>query len=261
MAFNSAKPKNQNALNMPSSIVSKIICLIKPLIGRRILGGPFRGMQYTGENSGSTLMPKILGTYELELAEPFWSWLRIPNLKLLDIGAAEGYYSVGTLFLNKSALVTAFEMNANARAMLNRLAEQNEVSDRLKILGECRQRELIELLSAYSPDVLIVDVEGAEFELLCPEVVELLKTTRLVVEIHPWAHPNMQDTLSSRLGHTHEIQSIPARRPKATEIRSFIFRFLASLSPSVETRLLQERPPGMSWLIAEPKTVSENSHA
>lgn len=225
---------------------------LKRLLGRRIWSGIFRGMRYTGQNSGSTLMPKILGTYECELNAILRPLLKIPNLRLMDIGAAEGYYTIGVLFSNPSATAVAFEMNPDARAMLTRLAQENRVADRLLLFGECTPLAAEEIVAEHNPNLLIMDVEGAEYALLTPNLCRALSEAHVIVEIHPWTHENLLKTIHARLAATHKISQIVARHPSASDITLPLWRILASLSNWIETQLLQERPNGMSWLIAKP---------
>lgn len=43
--------------------------LVQRLTRNEVVAGPFTGMKYPGKSVGSAYCPKLLGTYELELAE------------------------------------------------------------------------------------------------------------------------------------------------------------------------------------------------
>lgn len=231
--------------------------MLKRLFGRRIRSGLFKGMRYTGQNSGSTLMPKILGTYECELNTILAPLLRRPDLRMMDIGAAEGYYTIGALFSNPNATAVAFEMNPDARAMLTRLAQENGVTDRLLLFGECTPLAAEEMVAEHHPNLFIMDVEGAEYALLTTNLCRSLSEAHVIVEIHPWTRESLLTIMHARFAATHEVSHIIARRPAASDINLPIWRMLASLSTWLETRLLQERPNGMSWLVAKP--IESNS--
>src|SRR6267143_1703442 len=71
-----------------------------------VVSGPFAGMKF---NNKYLDLPKILGTYEIELHEVF-DRLRERNFHMVvDIGAAEGYYAVGAMLWKKECSVIAYE--------------------------------------------------------------------------------------------------------------------------------------------------------
>ena len=61
--------------------------------------GPFRGLQYIDNSVGSTLPPKLMGTYERELIWVIDEMISTEPDIIIDIGAAEGYYAVGLAML------------------------------------------------------------------------------------------------------------------------------------------------------------------
>jgi hypothetical protein len=219
------------------------------VLARRVLGGPFRGMRYVAESAGSTLMPKVLGTYEKELWGCLAALLELgPRCTVLDIGAGEGYYVTGLVWSGRAARAVAYEADEAARNALALLANRNGVRDRVGIRGRCDAESLAAALRELKPQLLIVDVEGAELELLGPNVIEQLIRTHLVVEIHPWVSLDAGSILRKRFAPTHDIMLISARVPSPADIECTLFRTLASLHPRISKRLLQERPAGMSWL-------------
>ncbi len=93
----------------------------------RVYSGPFTGMRYGPTAVGSAYIPKLLGTYERELAPLIEQACSQSPRWIVDIGAAEGYYAVGLAMRNKSAQVIAFEDEERGRVSLLRTAELNEV--------------------------------------------------------------------------------------------------------------------------------------
>ena len=61
-----------------------------------VKNGPMAGLKYPSFSSfGSSIFPKLVGTYENELA-PIINKLNATQYKLIiDIGCAEGYYAIG----------------------------------------------------------------------------------------------------------------------------------------------------------------------
>ena len=62
--------------------------------GLKVIHGPFEGLQYPdARSSGSSLLPKLIGSYEHELHEIINDALGQSYTDLVDIGCAEGYYA------------------------------------------------------------------------------------------------------------------------------------------------------------------------
>ena len=112
----------------------------------RVIGGPFAGMEYVDEAHSSQLGPKLLGSYELEIAPVIEGVLNSDITSVVDVGAAEGYYAVGLLRRNPACQVLAFEGSATAATAMRSLAMLNQVVDRLTIHGYCDHDELRRVL-------------------------------------------------------------------------------------------------------------------
>jgi hypothetical protein len=54
--------------------------LVQCLTRNEVVAGPFTGMKYPGKSVGSAYCPKLLGTYELELAEVIDQLIAPPRL-------------------------------------------------------------------------------------------------------------------------------------------------------------------------------------
>lgn len=224
----------------------------KLLLARRILAGPFAGLRYLPSSHGSSLMPKILGTYELELAPIVDRFTRMPGATIIDIGAAEGYYAVGFAFRNPTQSVIAFEADPEARRAVASLARINHVGDRVQTRGYCDSEALRECLTASRPALMIVDVEGYEGELLDPAKVPLLREQTILVEIHEAFMPGVCSRLIDAFSTSHDIQVVAALERSTRDIGHRWFRFLASCSRPAARSFLWERPPGMCWLFMAP---------
>ena len=239
---------------------SVLISALAQVLARRVLSGPFRGMGYLGRSpGGSTLMPKVLGTYEKEIWESIASLLdgETPGI-VVDIGAGEGYYVTGLVWSGRAARAVAYEADDGRRDLLAQLAKRNNVADRVEIRGYCGPEVLVAAIDEIQPSLLIIDVEGGEVGLLDGPVVERLAKTNLVVEIHPWVNADAGAILRQRFASTHDVAVIPARVPVPADIRSLPFRWLASLHPRIAKRLLQERPEGMSWLVIRSRSAGQS---
>ena len=231
---------------------------LKKLLTTRVWCGPWAGMRYQDIAHGSSLLPKVVGTYELEIQPDVVDRIRRARRKIVDIGAAEGYYAVGSLFLNRTLRSVAFETSAEAREDCRELARRNGVSDRLEILGRCDVDALASALAPGDVDLLVVDVEGAETELLDPSRIPTLAHLPIVVELHDVFVPGLKEVIRRRFEPSHKVREIVARERVVDDIRAPWLRGAARWSPALAERLLAERrPPGMSWFILDPRNSRE----
>ena len=100
----------------------------------------------------------------------------------------------------------AFELNIKAHQICNALALKNGVSDRV-IVGDLFKPEDFAMY-ANQRVLLVCDVEGAENELLNPEVSPALAGMDLIVESHECLMPGVTQTLIDRFKGTHQISLI-----------------------------------------------------
>ncbi len=132
--------------------------------GLRVVAGPFAGMKYLGEATGSRLLPKLCGSYEVEL-HPLMERISTRRYeKVIDVGCAEGYYAVGFALKFPGIPVFAYDIDQNARRLCAELARVNGVADRVSVCGGCGPELLREI--AHERVLLICDCEGYEYELL-----------------------------------------------------------------------------------------------
>jgi SAM-dependent methyltransferase len=186
--------------------------------GLTVQSGPFMGMNYIEQATGSSFVPKLVGSYEAELHDILRGFL-MPSAPLLgavvDVGCAEGYYAVGLArYLPGKPRVLAFDINPEAQGLCNALAEKNGIRDHIEIEQACDPARLQEILAASAasdPDkyaLVVCDCEGYELELLNPSEVSALSSANILVELHDWLRPGITPTLVERFGPTHDIQII-----------------------------------------------------
>jgi len=169
--------------------------------GPVVRGGPFRGLRYVPESSGSALLPKLLGSYESALHSVLADAIGTQYERIVDIGCAEGYYAVGLTYRCPETPVIAFESSPSARDLCRRLAELNGLSPRVTILGQCTTSSLEAVLLGRS--LIVCDVEGDEAELLDPVLVKGLEDCDLIVELHPFINASIPRLIGDRFRPTH----------------------------------------------------------
>ena len=113
--------------------------------------------------------------------------------RIIDVGAAEGYYAVGLSWKCKSAIVYSFDVDLIARQRQKQLADINGVTN--LIVGKlCSHATLTELLTNKS--LLVCDIEGEEHELLDPTKVPALHHADVLVEVHPFKSKTVDEVFS-----------------------------------------------------------------
>jgi hypothetical protein len=170
--------------------------------GIRVLGGPFEGLCYHEKSSGSSWLPKILGTYEKEIAEIFNRYYLEQFEAVLDIGCAEGYYlaGIGRLLrtLPRPPRLIGYDIDEKAIANARDLLSLNEIR------SELYHRPVAAADFKANRRFYIVDIEGAESDMFNELIVRKLNESDLLIEIHdtPGQHRVLND-LGSRFAATH----------------------------------------------------------
>jgi len=225
---------------------------------RTVVGGPFKGMRYHGKAVCGAAAPKIMGVYECELAPFFLKWSAIPFQHIINVGAGEGHYAVGCAILWPQAMVMAFESSEEGRNLLIRNVELNRLQSRVKIMGHCGQEELRTAIGNSQTSLVIVDVEGAEGQLLNPATVPGLANAHVIVEIHDFIDQEIGEILLSRLKSSHVVVEVRTRartfwdfhEPRALSRRLWLLPYLKQYADEL-------RPGPMRWFCCMPITVGQ----
>lgn len=183
-------------------------------VSTRVRGGPFEGMDYCVNAAEGAYLPRLLGTYEAELAPVIAALRQDPPDHVIDIGCAEGYYAVGFARIFPEARVHAHDIDEIARRRCGLLAKANAVDDRVEIGGEFTGEDFARFEGLKT--LVFMDAEGFEDELLHPDRYPALQGFSLVVETHPGARPGVTDRLIQRFQATHDIQRIDQDTPRGT---------------------------------------------
>ncbi len=219
----------------------------------KVVSGPFAGMRYVTESTGSVFLPKILGTYELELTSDIEQAIAKGYERVIVVGAAEGYYAVGYLFRSAASTVFAFEATEQGRELMHQLATRNNVLDRLDIRGFCDVGALQAVLQNTGNPLVIVDIEGGEAFVLDPLRVPELSHSTIIVEVHEFAVPGMEKLIRERFSNTHNVRAVDARSRQRADFPMSLPTSLATRGDAAIAFCMNEaRPAGMVWLVMTP---------
>ncbi len=219
----------------------------------RVQNGPFKGMRYPGfEAVGSSLIAKLLGTYEVELGDVIEEFITKSFDTIIDVGCAEGYYAVGLALRSKTTQVHAFDTDPRAREICREMGRLNGVADRLNVQGLCAPADLLGLASG-GRTLIISDCEGGELDLFNETTVARLRTCELLIEAHDFIVRGVSQALQRRFSSTHDCRLLHSLHPldKAALHPSPLIRETA---PEVISWLYSEgRPEPMEWLHFTPR--------
>jgi hypothetical protein len=179
--------------------------------GWTVQSGLFGGMKYVTEARSSALLPKLLGTYEAEIAHEIERAANNGYRVIVDIGCAEGYYAVGMALRSPESEVWAYDTELLSRTFCGRMAALNGVADRVKVLGAFTPGALSSMPKA-ERFYAICDVEGFEAELFERSTVKVWQDADLVIELHDvLGHPCREPVLAA-FAESHEVQLVDSRR-------------------------------------------------
>lgn len=212
-----------------------------------VLSGPFKGMTYSFDSGVHDTLPKLIGCYEEELHTGIEAAINLGPRKIINVGAAEGYYSTGFARRLPEARVIAYEMQKDLRPKAEALAQANGVADRIEIRGLCTLDELVS--EADEETLVFMDCEGCEADLLDPVKAPNLAKSIILLELHDFIRPGVSKDIMMRFARSHRIETYqasgrdPFRYPGLKDLPSF-HQMLA---------MCEYRPAGrMQWMLLTP---------
>jgi hypothetical protein len=229
------------------SLLKKVTARILERYGPVVQDGPFADMKFVSEASNSSVVPKIVGSYESELQDIIRGLVSDKYDAIINIGCAEGYYAVGLARLFPSASVHAFDLDPLARRLCAEMAAANELT--VAIHGECTAQLLNELVTKFGRALIVCDCEGAEVQILDPSVVNGLSACDMLVELHDFVDPTISGTIQARFQDSHEVRIIDSQPRNPAEFSAASF-----LSPLEQRVAVSEfRPNNMQWAFMRAK--------
>ena len=219
----------------------------------KIIRGPFKDVTIPpciSDETNSYRASWILGLFEQQLHAFLES--RHWNL-VVNLGGAEGYYPICMLKKNLCETAIVFESLESGREAIRRFSKENGVENRIEIHGHA-DRNFLSHLPHQLPEGanrLIVDIEGGEFDLFHPEVIDALSAFHILLEVHDFATETKEEVeeLLDLLSNNYMIQildentrTFPNRNQVPCLSREDVFLVGA-----------EGRSYDMFWVLASPK--------
>lgn len=215
-----------------------------------VRNGFFKGLKYGSTHSvGSSLYPKLLGSYEAELTDVLTKFKYNNYTLVIDIGCAEGYYAIGLAVQFPSATVQAYDTDAKALEYCKQLAAINNVTNQVQLNNSCTAATFDELKMPCT-SLLICDCEGYERELFTRHNISRFVQSDLIIELHPFAAPDIKEYLLQLFCESHHCIIISSH-DNARKISDYK-NSLQGLTTFEEQKAVEEgRPYTMDWLVAQ----------
>lgn len=149
--------------------------------------GPFKGLQLSREIwwGKTDRAGMLLGLYEQEVLNSVKLAAAAKRPSFIELGAADGYYGVGVLVGGMFERSYCYEISEAGRETIARNAALNGVESRIEVRGAADPLFYLQLPDDV-PDhcVLLVDIEGAEFDILTADVMRRFSKSVVIVELH-----------------------------------------------------------------------------
>ena len=223
-----------------------------------VLYGPFKGMKMSDKLwwGKFDVANKIFGQYESHVVKKIIE-LSKQNSLFIDIGAADGYFVIGMVHAKYFNSAICFEVSENGRDVIKENAGLNNMADKIQINGIAGQHEIERVMQDQVSAVILIDIEGAEFDLLTYEMLHTMKNSSIIIELHDRFIRdlnNSREKLFSRASQFFNITYLDRANP---EINTFPELF--HLSDAHRFLLFSEgRPNTMDWVCFTPKMDIQN---
>ena len=227
---------------------------IEKIINRKtVLAGPFKGLRYPEVRAfGSAIYPKIVGSYESFLNPVIEKVIDMNISDIIQIGSAEGYFTIGLSMRMPNANIYSYETDSTARDYQKSMAQYNGIGSNLKILELCTPGTLAEAKFERS-GLVICDCEGCEKTMFSDLNKENLRSWYLIVETHSMVDLTIPEILRMHFADTHEIKTVLSE-DDYVKAGSFMTPEIKELDIATRKRLVTEyRANIQEYLILSPK--------
>ena len=151
--------------------------------------GPFKGLRLTHDPwwGQLDLGSQCLGLYEKEILKFIEDIDDGQFTNFIDIGAADGYYAVGILSTGKIQRSICFEKTDKGREAIFTNWKKNGSIGQLVVKAKANYESIGTLTkSDLKKSLILIDIEGGEFDLLSPDVVHKFRHSKILLEVHNW---------------------------------------------------------------------------
>ena len=224
--------------------------------GGKVRRGPLKGFTLNGSPSWEPagVASKLFGLYEQEILT-LLEQAKGRKRTLVNLGADDGYYGVGLVATNYFHDAVCYELSEEGRALIQRTAELNGISGRIKIMSEATSdfpNQLRQLNIAVEGTLILCDVEGAEFGIFSEACLASLEGAEIIIELHDFMIPNGGQALGLLLSRAARYFDVSSVKTGARDLSSI--PDLDSVNDTDRWLICSEgRAKLMTWLHFAPK--------
>jgi hypothetical protein len=219
-----------------------------------VLNGPFKGLKYPDSKSfGSSLYPKLIGSYEIELEKYINKFIEKNYDKIFIIGCAEGYYCNGFGQKSPNSKIYCFDILNEA---VNFCEDMASLNGNLNVSSIASLFDPQKFNITQEEKVLIIcNIEGSEYDLFTQENINKFSNIDLLIECHDFYNVGLTQHLKNLFMDSHSAQQVfsidDLYRPMAFTSRNFLPEYLNYVE---KYKLLKEyRKAQMSWIVLSSK--------
>jgi SAM-dependent methyltransferase len=218
-----------------------------------VIHGPFKGLRYPDFSSfGSAIYPKILGSYEREIFPFLQKILQTQYDSVIDVGCAEGYYTVGIALKNPSVKkIVAVDISETALAMVKKVAVLNGVDQKMEFSNGMSALQLGSVCEG-KRNFVLSDCEGFEKDLFSVYNIEKLRNCDVLIEVHDAKIMGLSKYLVDLFSKTHRISRVSST-DDIQKMNNYEYAETKGLSDKARKLMLTEgRGSIQEWFFCEP---------
>jgi|UniRef100_UPI003784AAD6 hypothetical protein len=217
--------------------------------GDVVIDGPLQGLRYPPLYQwASCRFEKIIGAYEHELHGLLHRLASAKEYDLIvNVGAAEGFYTAGLALLFPKAKVVSFEADEGRTRFCRNLCQINQVWERIETRGHCSAEDLA-MLNPLGRVLVWMDIDTGERMVLDPAKVHWLRDADILVELHDCMEEGITPLIQGRFESTHRIEKFTSRGLEYARyplLRELLFH-------EIEALVGDDRRGLQDWFFMEP---------
>lgn len=197
---------------------------------------------------------KILGCYESTVVKEINYISEVKRGVFIDVGAADGYYAAGVACNKVFEKVFAYDINPISKLCIKECVEINKCEHLVEINSRFDLDQIKKIKNNYEIALVLVDIEGEEYDLLDDEILFELKYSYLLIELHPWLVNdgiNKERLLIERVKKSFNYKFVCRDHYECN-----IYEELSQYSDDERLIALSEnREKNMRWLVLYPRDI------
>ena len=239
--------------NHISRIINYYSKEIEKISKNKIMYGNYKGTKMLINKSWNSydLPSKYLGTYELEVQNLIIQSQKKNKKKyFINLGCGEGYHAICLMKKKVFQRFIGFEASDVAQSFLKKNLSINKMGQKAIIFKKENSNFLNnKVFEKYKlkDSFFLIDIEGAEFQILNPINIKKLRKSKLIIEIHDF-YKNPKNLIRN-LKKFFRLKTISTENRNIDE-----FKILEHMHDNEKWLLMSEgRPKKMEWIFCEPK--------